>query len=68
MKRKHETSHNSTIETVNKYITLNNCQTVLRAFFMGHGLLQATLESGNHLMKTQILEIMCEMGELQNFI
>ena len=34
------------------------------AFFMGHGLLQVALESGNHLMKTQIPEIMCEKREV----
>ncbi len=48
---------------IQKYLTPENCRHVLRAFTMGHGLLQAALESANYLFKVQISEIICEKRE-----
>ena len=49
---------------VEKYLTPENSRHVLRAFTLGHGLLQAALESANYLFKIQISEIICEKREI----
>lgn len=59
-----EVTEHTLLEKAKKYITPDTCRTVLQAFFMGHGLLQAALDSCDHLMKTQISEIMCEKREV----
>ena len=44
----------SSAKQIQKHLTPENCRHVLRAFTMGHGLLQAALESANYLFKVQI--------------
>lgn len=45
-------------------VTAEHCKTVLQAFTIGNGLLQATIESGNFFMTHLIPEIMCEKRDV----